>query len=111
MCYSDSMKGIIAGTGVDRIEEIKRNSHVIETKYGEVEYFVIHPGGYGVPGASGHFVYERYASMSHGFSGTAEEDPPLLLIKDRGDVQKNLSNYISCFNRCTSHFPCPPIEV
>ena len=40
MCYSDSMKGIIAGTGVDRIEEIKRNSHVIETKYGEVEYFV-----------------------------------------------------------------------
>ena len=34
------MKGIIAGTGVDKIEEIKRNSHVIETKYGEVEYFV-----------------------------------------------------------------------
>ena len=24
MCYSDSMKGIIAGTGVDKIEEIKR---------------------------------------------------------------------------------------
>ena len=40
MCYSDSMKGIIAGTGVDKIEEIKRNSHVIETKYGDVEYFV-----------------------------------------------------------------------
>ena len=34
------MKGIIAGTGVDKIEEIKRNSHFIETKYGTVEYFV-----------------------------------------------------------------------
>ncbi len=34
--------------------------------------------------------------MPHGFGGTAEEDPPPLLIKDRGDVQKNLLNWFGC---------------
>lgn len=34
------MKAIIAGTGVDRIEEIRTNLCSIETKYGKVEYYL-----------------------------------------------------------------------
>lgn len=40
MCYSDTMKGIIAGTGVDKIQKIRTNLSSIETKYGVVEYYL-----------------------------------------------------------------------
>lgn len=40
MWYYKAMKGIVAGTGVDKIEEIRKESHVIQTKYGEVEYYI-----------------------------------------------------------------------
>ena len=36
------MKGIIAGTGVDEIKEIRGESHFIDTGYGRVEYYIYH---------------------------------------------------------------------